>query len=81
MYFDLPSSLLTTISEPTLALTYDQQVVVQRAGLAKPRYEKRELVWVPSTHWCKQLRAEMGELSKLHVGEWIIEGGGTAGNS
>ena len=22
----------------------------------------------------------MGEMSKLHVGEWLLEGGGTAGN-
>ena len=48
-------------------------------GIEKARYEKKELLWVPSATWCKQLRAEMGEMSKLHVSEWLLEGGGTAG--
>ena len=57
-----------------------RNVVVQRKGLDKARYERRWLEWKASTAVCQAIRAEMGFFSKLQVGEYIIAQGGTAGN-
>ena len=42
--------------------------------------DARILPWVPSPSTCLRIRCEMGALSQLQVGEYIIEKGGSAGH-
>lgn len=57
-----------------------RKVVAVRRGLEKPRYEKRTIVWRPCEATCEAIRCEMGCMSQLQVGEYIIDHGGTEGN-
>jgi hypothetical protein len=43
-------------------------------------YKTQFLQWIPNEGTCLNIRVEMGVLSQLQVGEFIIEHGGTAGN-
>jgi hypothetical protein len=57
----------------------DRKVLVSVVQGVK-HFKTRRLQWVPSETTCLRIRTEMGVFSQLHVGEYIIANGGTAGN-
>ena len=61
-------------------------IVARYYGICIPERVKgkgvdaRILPWVPFPSTCLRIRCEMGALSQLQVGEYIIEKGGSAGH-
>ena len=75
-----PSATLPSLPHSPPVRSGREREVQVAAGGGVVKYEKRFLRWAPGKDTCCRIRNEMGLLSQLQVGEYIIQQGGSAGN-